>query len=653
MLDSKKRTRSIWRSLQMRKRQCLFGVAVTVVLYMIYSYGADRKAGSGFSNDGVQRTHQHVPPLFDSVNEELSLLKNQLHVVDTRIAALEKVEGGASTVAVSTVSAHGVRVDKDSQSSLAPIATPLLGGQLLMLESRHFEASNQDTGVVKLEVRSEELMGGEQWTTAMWVRTSSGEKQTVLCVSPPGWSWGGRALIFNKHRLAFDMFNIGTFPALRKVADGHWHHVALTFVAYADKLKVEIFVDAVSIKTVYPLTKDYKVAVGLDVTIGGGYEASKGAATGFDGDIRRVVFWNKAALTAEQIKKEMSDSAPSEWRPVPLLTLGGVSSTWCPEHSSVSGEWKDMFCQVGPQAINQQVAERPQSHRLRKQTKSPVIAIGIPVTTRNIPSPSIMTLGAFNKMIPQMTRVLDEDFEYWFYLAHDEGDPFFGSADHQEEVSQWMVEHVETPSKARGITVQHTHLNFVNELKKPGPVFNFMMRSMYEDGADYLYRVNDDSMTETAFAKPMVQALLSMNPPNIGVVGPSHKGGNEEILTHDFVHRSHLDIFGLYYPTRFRSWYMDDWITFVYGKSKTKKLKKVRVNHATDTHGTRYEIDGLEMDAIEQEFLGGRALIIDYCERHGLDASSFRSDPVKFYKESLRSGGVSTLELAVADRDPI
>jgi hypothetical protein len=94
---------------------------------------------------------------------------------------------------------------------------------------------------------------------------------------------------------------------------------------------------------------------------------------------------------------------------------------------------------------------------------------------------------------------------------------------------------------------------------------------------------------------------------------------------------------------------MDDWITFVYGESKTRKLGGVRVKHATDTHGTRYEIDGLEMDAIEQEFVGGRALIIDYCERHSHDASSFRCDPVKFYQNSLRPGGVSTLELAVAE----
>ena len=38
--------------------------------------------------------------------------------------------------------------------------------------------------------------------------------------------------------------------------------------------------------------------------------------------------------------------------------------------------------------------------------------------------------------------------------------------------------------------------------------------------------------------------MQSFDPPNIGVVGPKHRGGNEGILTYDFVHRIHIDIFG-------------------------------------------------------------------------------------------------------------
>ena len=111
------------------------------------------------------------------------------------------------------------------------------------------------------------------------------------------------------------------------------------------------------------------------------------------------------------------------------------------------------------------------------------------------------------------------------------------------------------PAKVAGLTMQLAILHFKNMLHKPGPVFNYMMASMYADGADYMYRVNDDTVFTTKFARACVDALASFTPANIGVVGPKHRGGNTFIMTHDFVHRSHMEIFnGLYYPTRFISW---------------------------------------------------------------------------------------------------
>ena len=39
-----------------------------------------------------------------------------------------------------------------------------------------------------------------------------------------------------------------------------------------------------------------------------------------------------------------------------------------------------------------------------------------------------------------------------------------------------------------------------NKLKKPGPVFNIITKHAYDVGADYIYRVNDD----TEMAAPWV-----------------------------------------------------------------------------------------------------------------------------------------------------
>ena len=38
---------------------------------------------------------------------------------------------------------------------------------------------------------------------------------------------------------------------------------------------------------------------------------------------------------------------------------------------------------------------------------------------------------------------------------------------------------------------------------QPGPAFNFMMAAAAEDGADYLYRVNDDTEVRTGSLEPV------------------------------------------------------------------------------------------------------------------------------------------------------
>jgi hypothetical protein len=98
-----------------------------------------------------------------------------------------------------------------------------------------------------------------------------------------------------------------------------------------------------------------------------------------------------------------------------------------------------------------------------------------------------------------------------------------------------------------------------------------MMGAAFDDGADYLYRVNDDTEFTGAWADSAVTQLRAMDPPNVGVVGPLCEEGNKHIMTHDFVHRTHLLIFQLYYPSTLKDWWMDDWISFVYGQSRTRQ----------------------------------------------------------------------------------
>tara|TARA_B110001452_G_C15113478_1_gene388167 strand:+ start:282 stop:785 length:504 start_codon:yes stop_codon:yes gene_type:complete len=97
-----------------------------------------------------------------------------------------------------------------------------------------------------------------------------------------------------------------------------------------------------------------------------------------------------------------------------------------------------------------------------------------------------------------------------------------------------------------------------------------------------------------------IQALLSSalatNPiyPNLGATGPTD-ATNARIFTHAFVHRTHLDIHGRFFPRAFANWYSDDWISNVYGASSTFKLGGVRMRHQVETQKTagpeRYAVD--------------------------------------------------------------
>ena len=71
-------------------------------------------------------------------------------------------------------------------------------------------------------------------------------------------------------------------------------------------------------------------------------------------------------------------------------------------------------------------------------------------------------------------------------------------------------------------------------------------------------QVNDDTVLETAgWTEKLVEQLLRFHPPNVGVAGPWFRDGNIAIMTHDFVHRTHVDIFGFYYPRVFTDWFAD------------------------------------------------------------------------------------------------
>ena len=127
--------------------------------------------------------------------------------------------------------------------------------------------------------------------------------------------------------------------------------------------------------------------------------------------------------------------------------------------------------------------------------------------------------------------------------------------------------------------------------KRPARAQNDAMMAAYHDNMRYYFRLNDDTTLETKhWTEAFIATLSSLNPPNVGIVAPSTKGDiNFSILTYEFVHRTHIDMFGFYYPSIMRNWFADDWMTHTYLPDRAVTLTDVTVVH-TRTTGRRYEV---------------------------------------------------------------
>ena len=197
--------------------------------------------------------------------------------------------------------------------------------------------------------------------------------------------------------------------------------------------------------------------------------------------------------------------------------------------------------------------------------------------------------GLKNYLIPSIHQTLTEDerttYRVELILGYDEGDPYW-----QHRHNQLEAETIGNSGTAHPIPVSFVSIpkeRHQNENRIP---FNELCQAAYDCGATYIVRINDDSEFKTSgWITLAIRTLLSYAPPNVGVVGPTCHQGNTEILTHDMVHApTHYQIFDTYYPPIFDNYYIDDWMTHVYGHDRTTMIKEWEVIHHLNKYGTRY-----------------------------------------------------------------
>jgi len=209
-------------------------------------------------------------------------------------------------------------------------------------------------------------------------------------------------------------------------------------------------------------------------------------------------------------------------------------------------------------------------------------------------------------------------------VVFDQGDRFWETLEHRQALED-------------GSAFPIHFLRVANSSRIP---INEGCRAAYELGAEYIVRVNDDTeFTSEGWLSSAVHTLRSFAPRNLGVVGPTCQQGNNKILTHDMVHRTHLRIFEEYYPSEFDNWWLDDWMSHVYGARHTSKLPNWVVLHNTHTYGTRY-VPNLEQKRIlTSALLYTKQQIIDFvtmgvCQTR--EASIFSSERVDLISKHRR-----------------
>ncbi|CAM9129866.1 unnamed protein product [Discosporangium mesarthrocarpum] len=225
-------------------------------------------------------------------------------------------------------------------------------------------------------------------------------------------------------------------------------------------------------------------------------------------------------------------------------------------------------------------------------------------------------------------------FRFDWYLGFDRGDSLYDAdgAWFAMEKKFWEVakevlarmdlpvDEVKTVLKERlSLTLQH----FDDTQGAPSRVVSKLIVQAHLDGADYMYQINDDTYLTTPRWAETFATILHNNPlgRNVGVTGPVDTN-NRKILTHAFVHRTHVDIFGNFFPESFRNWWSDDWISSVYGANHTFRDHFVTITHDIETHKLdttqRYQIDFAAQYFLVNELKRGHVTLNKWLEGQGL-----------------------------------
>ncbi len=190
-------------------------------------------------------------------------------------------------------------------------------------------------------------------------------------------------------------------------------------------------------------------------------------------------------------------------------------------------------------------------------------------------------------------------FDYAIYIGADAGDPWYDSAVNAAAIIAWFQSHYRITWGVGACIPPLEFYVYNNTRSHPIWAVNYVTQLAYERGYEYSYFINDDSvLSNDGWSSLFVSELASFRPlPNHGVTGPWDAVQKGAMLTHSFVHITHLRIYGTRFNFHYPNTYSDTALQAVYappypvsfgpGARMMSILKNVTVKHVRLP--TRYE----------------------------------------------------------------
>ena len=179
----------------------------------------------------------------------------------------------------------------------------------------------------------------------------------------------------------------------------------------------------------------------------------------------------------------------TKYHVVPHLTLGNLPkkylTTWTKRKCG------DYFLQ---KLVNEEESKLSPNQSISRQE---LIAVVVATTSRSASlNTQLHDLPLFKYLLPSLLTTINDDYRYLIVIGYDNGDPFFDSVIGHQKISNWFEMRLRPPQKS----IEWQVRGFDNFAMKPGPIFLAVAKIAFELGADYFYRVNDDTEIVTRYA---------------------------------------------------------------------------------------------------------------------------------------------------------